>query len=412
MITETNTKGYKLLVKTVQELSMARDMRAVMKIVKTASRALSGADGTTFVLKEGDYCYYAEEEAISTLWKGKRFPIDSCISGWAMKNKQAVTIEDIYADDRIPHDAYRPTFVKSLAMIPIRIKDPIAAIGNYWANNHVPDKEEMSLLQSLADITAVTLENIRINGDLEQRVRERTRELENVNRELEMFSYSVSHDLRAPLRGINGFMSILLEDHSDKMNEEAKRLADRVLANAAHMTNLIDDLMILFKMGKKELMASKLPMKLIATEISNDLRAIEKRRYISFDIKELPDAMGDNILIKQVWSNLIGNAIKYSSKKLKSFIEIGFEKHPDEVVYYVKDNGAGFDMEYASKLFGVFQRLHSQREFEGTGIGLAIVEKIISRHGGRVWAESKVGEGATFYFTLPNQIKNTGVAND
>lgn len=401
--TELSTKSHKRLVQAVQELAVAHDLRAVMRVVRTAARDISGSDGSTFVLREGDYCYYAEEDSPQPLFKGSRFPIDSCISGWVMVNRQPVVIEDIYSDGRVSHHIYQPTFVKSLAIVPVRADDPFACIGTYWAHHHLPSPEEMEMLQSLADITAVTIENIKIKGELEQRVRERTRELETVSREMEMFSYSVSHDLRAPLRGINGFLNVLLEEFGDRMDEEAKRIVDKVMSNAGHMTNLIDDLMILFKMGKKEMETSKLPMKLLAVEISNDLRALEKRRYISFDIKELPDAIGDNILIKQVWLNLIGNAIKYTSKKSKSLIEIGYEKGGDEVMYYVRDNGAGFDMNYADKLFGVFQRLHSQREFEGTGIGLAIVERILSRHGGRVWAEGKVGEGATFYFTLPNQ---------
>ena len=165
------------LVEVVQRLSMARDLATVMDIVRKAARNLTGADGATFVLRDGNKCFYAEEDAISPLWKGRRFPMNICISGWVMLNRAPAVIEDIYADPRIPADAYRPTFVRSLAMVPIRTLDPLGAIGNYWAHTHNPTVEQVKLLQALADTTAVAMENVRIYGELEQRVRERTSEV-------------------------------------------------------------------------------------------------------------------------------------------------------------------------------------------------------------------------------------------
>ncbi len=183
-----NTGSLKRLVDTVQELSMARDITTVMSIVRKVARELTGADGATFVLRdrlsEGEFCYYADEDAIGPLWKGSRFPIKACISGWAMLHRKSVVIEDIYKDDRIPIAAYEVTFVKSLAMVPIRTLDPIGAIGNYWGTKHLATEEEVSLLQSLADITAVTLENIKVYDELEQRVKERTLQLEEKNQEI------------------------------------------------------------------------------------------------------------------------------------------------------------------------------------------------------------------------------------
>jgi diguanylate cyclase (GGDEF)-like protein len=172
------------LVTIVQKLSMARDLETVMSIVRVAARELTGADGATFVLRDRDQCFYAEENAIGPLWKGRRFPMDACISGWSMLHRQAAAIEDIYKDARIPADAYRPTFVHSLVMVPIRTLDPIGAIGNYWARRHRPTAEQIKLLQALADTTAVALENVRVYGELEQRVRDRTAALEVVNNEL------------------------------------------------------------------------------------------------------------------------------------------------------------------------------------------------------------------------------------
>src|SRR5262245_51653565 len=172
------------LIDVVQRLSLARDVPTIQDIVRRAARQLTGADGATFVLRDGDRCYYADEDAIAPLWKGQRFPLSACISGWAMLNRRPAVIPDIYADDRIPHDAYRPTFVKSLVMVPIRTLDPVGAIGNYWARPHRPTPEEVALLQALADTTAVALENVRVLAELEDRVRARTAELEAANRQL------------------------------------------------------------------------------------------------------------------------------------------------------------------------------------------------------------------------------------
>lgn len=172
------------LVGVVQDLSLARSLDGVMQVVRTAARQLTGADGATFVLREGDRCYYAEEDAIAPLWKGQRFPMSICISGWVMRNRQPVIIPDVYSDSRVPADAYRPTFVNSLVMVPIRTIAPLGAIGNYWAERHQPAPQEVRLLQTLADTTAVALENVQVYQELEQRVHDRTAELERANKEL------------------------------------------------------------------------------------------------------------------------------------------------------------------------------------------------------------------------------------
>lgn len=180
--------GMERLVRAVQELSMARDLSQVQEIVRTTARELAGSDGATFVLRDGGQCYYADEDAIEPLWKGSRFPLETCISGWTMLNRETVVIEDIYADDRIPHDAYRPTFVKSLVMVPIRSLDPIGAIGNYWADGRVASGDEIRLLQALADATSVAMENIAVHDELERRVVDRTAELERANADIRALS--------------------------------------------------------------------------------------------------------------------------------------------------------------------------------------------------------------------------------
>lgn len=399
MITSRDNTTLKLLSQTVQELSLARNLETVMRIVRSAARKLTGADGATFVLKDGTMCFYADEDAISPLWKGSRFPLQSCISGWAMINKMPAVIEDIYQDDRIPHDAYRPTFVKSLAMVPIRTIDPIGAIGNYWATLHLPTQEEVDLLQSLADITAVTLENVTVYAELEKRVKERTAELEATNRELESFSYSVSHDLRAPLRAITGFSDILEEEDGLVLSDTGKKALNTIQQNAKRMGVLIDDLLKFSRLARQPLAKTTIDTRALVDRI---LASEEfKNRKATITVKELLPVEADHNLLQQVWINLISNALKYSSKKEQPVVEIGSYREEDEITFFVKDNGAGFDMNYADKLFGTFQRLHKASEFEGTGVGLALSQRILTRHGGRIWAEAKVNEGATFYFALP-----------
>jgi light-regulated signal transduction histidine kinase (bacteriophytochrome) len=232
---------------------------------------------------------------------------------------------------------------------------------------------------------------------------ERTAQLEAANKELESFSYSVSHDLRAPLRAISGFASALIEDHAAQLNSEGQHYLQIVCDSASQMGRLIDDLLAFSRLGRKEIDKEEIDMRHLAKSVFNELRAPNPERKIAFKVEPLPFALGDRAMLRQVWVNLLSNALKFTSRKEGAVIEIGCQAGADQEIYYIKDNGAGFEMEYAGKLFGVFQRLHSTEEFEGTGVGLAIVQRIIHRHGGRVWAEGKVDEGATISFVLPRE---------
>jgi two-component system sensor histidine kinase/response regulator len=234
-------------------------------------------------------------------------------------------------------------------------------------------------------------------------VRKQAVQLEAANKDLESFSYSVSHDLRAPLRAIDGYTNILRERYGDKLGDENSRVLGKIIENTQRMETLIKDLLAFSQLGRRPISAAEIDMDALAREVIDELRSTPGQRVPQCVLKPLPVGWGDRSLIRQVWFNLLSNAIKFTGTKEVPSIELGGSSEDTRNVYYVKDNGAGFDMRYYDKLFGVFQRLHSAREFPGTGVGLAIVQRVVARHGGRAWAEGKLGEGATFYFALPKK---------
>ncbi|MDD2365694.1 MAG: DUF3365 domain-containing protein [Desulfuromonadaceae bacterium] len=241
----------------------------------------------------------------------------------------------------------------------------------------------------------------RLNSELEQRVAERTSQLESANKELEAFCYSVSHDLRAPLRHIDGYVDLLISRCRGGLDEKGLHYVDTIASSARQMGILIDDLLQFSRTGRAEMRNEVIDMNQLINEVIEMLDDGSRSPKIEWAIEKLPQVRGDYALIRQVWANLLGNAVKYTRSNETARIEVSSNFENGETVFAVKDNGVGFDMQYVSKLFGVFQRLHSQEQFEGTGIGLATVQRIINRHGGRVWAEGKLNHGAAFYFTLP-----------
>lgn len=389
------------LVRAVQELSLARSLESVIAIVRGVARQLTGADGATFVLRDGDRCHYVDEDAIAPLWKGQRFPMSACISGWTMLHRESAVIEDIYADPRIPADAYRPTFVKSLVMVPIRTAAPIGAIGNYWATRRQPSAQEVELLETLANTTSVAMENVQVYAELEQRVKARTRELEAANRELESFSYAVSHDLRAPLRAVRCELDHLLDARQEKLEPVVHTSLESARAQARRMGALIEDLLRLAKIGREALQREPTDLSALVTDSAARLRAQYPGREVQISIEPGLRASVDPGLLSVVVENLLSNAWKYTARRTKAHITFGALHEDDESVFFVRDDGVGFDMRTADRLFSPFQRLHSGQEFTGTGVGLATVQRIVDRHGGRLWAESAPGQGATFFFTLP-----------
>lgn len=660
------------LAEVVEQIAAVRDLRALMTIVRQAVRELTGADGATLVLLDNGYCHYADEDAIGPLWKGQRFPLETCISGWAMLHARQVVIEDIYEDPRIPHEAYRPTFVKSLSMVPVGRKQPVAAIGCYWATRHRATAEELELQQALADAMSVGLANLdlygkmeearrvaqqnadearastvrfeatfeqaavgialvspdghwlrvnrklceivgyspaelvdktfqaithpddlytdltfmrqmlaqeietyslekryirkdgrtiwinltvslvwkpdnspdyfisviedietrksaeaalkeakrlgrlgywkwdlvtdthswsdevyqiygrdaalppavypevqryftsqswndlvkvveravrdgvgyecdaevvrsdgshcwviargeairaadgtiaalygtvqditerkkaeeeirQLNATLERRVEERTTELEIANRELDAFAYAVSHDLRAPLRAMSGFSQALVEDYGPQLQGEAFSYLQEICQSARHMGELIDALLHLSRVTRGEVQREQIDLSALSAGISDELSLQEPGCQLVCSIEPGMSICADPRMIEMVMRNLLGNAWKYTGRAINPEVRVYHEEQDGTVWFCVADNGAGFDMQFADRLFKPFQRLHRQDEFPGIGIGLTTVQRIIHRHGGRIKAQSEPGVGTTFRFTLPER---------
>jgi light-regulated signal transduction histidine kinase (bacteriophytochrome) len=289
------------------------------------------------------------------------------------------------------------------------VKDRVTGTVSVAARSlHAFSEADLEMVVPLAAQLALAVENVRLYEKereyaalLEQRVAERTAELEDANRELEAFSYSVSHDLRAPLRAVDGFSRILMEDHAAGLDGDARRYLDLVRSSTQQMGHLIDDLLAFSRLSRQELVRRTIQPASLARQALEQLEPERAGRSVEVVIEDLPEAKGDPALVRQVYVNLLANALKFTRQRSPARIVVGSGTENGEAVYFVRDNGVGFDMAYVGKLFGVFQRLHRSEEYEGTGVGLAIVQRIVHRHGGRVWAEGAIDQGATVFFTLP-----------
>jgi signal transduction histidine kinase len=335
---------------------------------------------------------------------GVRYPLALMGDLGALGRGEAQTI-DVHALPAGPHrEALLASGVRWYVAAPMVAGGELIGAISFGGEQADFPREQVNIAREVATQLAIAtmqtrlLERVKAHAaELESRVLERTAELEAVNKELASFSYSVSHDLRAPLRAVDGYARMLEEDYAARLDDEGRRLLGVIRGSANRMGLLIDDLLNFSRLGRQPLVRQSVDVAALVREVVGEVRG---NSPASVEIGDLPPAHADRALLKQVWLNLVGNAFKYSGKQEAPRVQIGGEVEGEEHIYWVRDNGAGFDMRYAEKLFGVFQRLHSQEEFPGTGVGLAIVQRVVARHGGRVWAESKPGEGACFHFTV------------
>lgn len=386
------------LVNFVQNISACRDLDSVMAHVRTAARELTGADGASFVLKDGDYCFYADEDAVSPLWKGQRFKQEVCVSGWVMKNRQIALIPDIFTDSRVPIDAYSPTFVRSLVMVPIRTNDPIGAIGAYWAKKRTATAEEIQILQALADTTAVAMENLQLYSDLQSKVLD----LRRSNSELARFAWMAAHDFKSPLRNISLSMGFLEGEAGAKLTPEELQYVKDAEQGAHRLYTLIEKISEYLNIDEGKEKFEKISIRAAIDSAAKEI--IEKAMGDSIaqlsTSNNFPEIYGNFEQMTQVFRNIFSNAVKYNKNEMPD-IQVRCSETDREWIIEIRDNGIGIEKPYLDRIFGLFQKLHPHHEFAGTGIGLAICRKIIERHNGRIWAESKFGEGSRFFIALP-----------
>lgn len=363
---------------------------------------------------EAWYSVDSELEPFRKESKNFSFACGEGLPGIAWKNRETFWMFDLDKN----HDFHRHHLaakfgLKTGVAIPVMDEKRIVNILVFFSRKELPKDE---VLTDIFYGTALHLGELfkrklaeynmkLLNKSLEEKVRNRTHQLETTNKELEAFSYSVSHDLRAPLRAITGFTQILSNEYEEIFDEEATRLFAIIKENAQTMDTLIGDLLDFSRTGRVQLSISEINMKDMARAIFFESTNEKLREKIGLSLKPMPNAYADSSLMRQVWRNILSNAIKYSQNEEHPLIHIGGYSKDDECVYFVKDNGVGFNPAYTTKLFQVFQRLHKSHEFEGTGVGLAIVQRIITRHSGRIWAKGDLGKGACFWFSLPSGKK-------
>ncbi|MBD2727043.1 response regulator [Nostoc sp. FACHB-892] len=403
--------SYNRLLLVVKDLACVRTIEEIIEIVRLAARDLTNADGVTFVLRDGECCHYVDENAIGPLWKGMRFPIKSCISGWAMLNKQAAVIEDIYQDARIPLDAYKVTFVKSLVMVPIRISDPLGAIGAYWSTPHRATPEEIELLETLTETTAVAIANVQL-----------FQKLTNQNALKDKFIAMLAHELRNPVAPIsNGVQLLKLKlGETGVVGETVLKMQHQI----KHLSKLIDELLDVSSItyGKISLNLEKVNLVELVRQSLNDHAQAIKKSNLNV-VQDLPNtplwAYVDPTRFFQVFGNLLDNALKFSKPDGMIWVDLSFipgENGSGSVAALsVKDSGIGIDPTILPELFEPFTQADRSldRSRGGLGLGLSVVKSLVELHGGNVEASSRgINLGAEFKVTLPVCEETTAWHND
>lgn len=396
------------LDKLIQDLSRTRNLSEIVNLVSHAARQATGADGATFVLRDNGYCFYVDEDAIGPLWKGRRFPLSACISGWSMLNKKSVAIPDIFKDSRIPIEAYKPTFVKSLAVVPIRQSDPIGAIGNYWATLHEATESEMRTLQAIADVTSVAIQNVELLTLLEERVRD----LENAHRVKDEFLMLISHELRTPMNAIMGWSEILLSDPSS-ISGMMKNGLESIYRNSQTQCRVIDSLIDASNivLGKFHISAEQIDFVPLVKSAVDDALVKAQQKDIQLEVQiSLQSVLlkGDAERLRQVLDILIDNAIKFSVNGGKVIISL--DQEGPSATLKVRDFGVGIEQDAQNFIFNRFSQAEKYitRSHGGLGLGLTIAKNIMDSHQGELSVQSGgAGQGTEFSASLPLLAVNT-----
>jgi signal transduction histidine kinase len=399
------------LLQAVDKLSLEPRSQTLERLSQAATRVVGGSAAVTALWDDAkrELALHSSDEVLNGMFSTK-----DGIMGRAWKERKPLFAEasmSLGADDRRLMDS---AGAKAMFVI------PIAAAGHTWGllmvflkYRSVFIEDDLNLLNLFAEQTALRLENnvlLAAQQTLLEQLANQVKQLEAANHELDAFSYSISHDLRAPLRAVDGFSRIVLEEHAPQLPAEAARYLQLVRTNTQHMGELIDDLLNFSRLGRQPLKKQPLVPTSLVNQVLDELHDQQAGRQVEIVVADLPQCQADPALLKQVYVNLLTNALKFTRKRDVARIEVGCQPTDGETTYFVKDNGAGFNMQYADKLFGVFQRLHRNDEYEGTGVGLAIVQRVVQRHGGRIWVEAEVDKGAAFYFTLAEVFQATETA--
>lgn len=395
-----DAEALRRLVRAVRDLAAARDLDDVIDVVRSAARELVEADGATFVLRDDDHCYYVGEDAMTPLWRGQRFPLHQCVSGWAMLNDEAVAIPDIYADDRVPHAAYRPTFVRSMMMTPVRSDAPIAAIGTYWSEEREFTAAETDVLQALADSTSVAMEKINVLEELEIRVAARTAELEATNRDLASFAQVAAHDLKAPLATISGYAELVEDTDGDSLSPAGIHALELIQRQSTRMAGMIDAVLAYSVASTTPLEQGRLDLADLVAGVLRDLQDEVTSRSARVEVDPLPVALGSAPLVERVVQNLVLNAIRYGDPD-RPLVRVTGAEDGGLVSIRVRDNGAGLGPGEEEQIFDMFTRGRAAAQASGSGIGLAFARRVVTRHGGTLTAENHPEGGACFTMTLP-----------
>lgn len=398
------------LLRVAHDLSVAPDICGVTAITRRAARDLTAADGVTFVLRELDSCFYADEEAIGPLWKGRRFPLNACISGWVMMHNSPVVIQNVYDDTRIPHDAYKPTFVRSLAMVPVRAPEPIAAIGAYWASEREATETEVGILAFLADSAALAIRNLQLYGELSEALeRERQARIaaeaarataERATATKDEFLALVAHELRQPLHASIAALRIMEARPSRESGEHARAVVERQILQ---MNRLVEDLVDAARIVRGHVQLDLSPIDLIAAvEVTADsLRPLiaERRHEFVVSVPEHPViVLADASRLQQVFTNLLTNAAKYTDPGGR--IAFTLTSGNGSAAVTVTDDGRGIDSAVLPSIFDLFTR--GVRDVRGFGVGLAVTRRLVELHGGAIEARSAgAGHGSEFIVSLP-----------